>query len=102
MIDLKKPLEMINNCGDDFSCSLVGVKKDGDLVVEADRGGALFTFKPCGEMKHKGGSVTLRNVKEPWEQAYNTCIETRDFYFTEKEYFKKVFNLGFNWCQNKS
>jgi hypothetical protein len=102
MIDWKKPL--VCNYFADPKLHFIGFTPDYCFaVVMSASSGSLYKVdvNTCRIVGYNTDSCKVENKKEPWEKAWEAY--DKDYcYFSRQQEFKKIFELGLNWCQNKS
>jgi hypothetical protein len=101
MIDWNKPLEAFGVNIKDTPVTLVG-KASGDRVVVEWPTGEIWSFTQNEYGEYRSGQFyKLRNCKAPWEVAWEASKDQPlSAYMIEKDYFKKVFELGRTWDEN--
>jgi hypothetical protein len=99
MIDWGKPLECKSFVG--HTIDFIGFTPDGFNVVVQSYSGALYKVnRLTGVIVN--GTCKIQNKKEPWEVAWEKHKEDcNPMFYREEDYFKKVFELGRTWDQNK-
>lgn len=92
-VDWNKPLVVNNFLNKEVK--LVGSTLLGDKILET-KNGTLFKASAHSGRILDNRDFYVTNRVEPWEEAWKT-FDQNPMYLSEKEYFKKIFELGRSW-----
>jgi hypothetical protein len=98
MIDWRKPLQIEATGQAPIPCKFVTSSFRGDRnIVETEDGNVYAVCKITGFVHGRIGCFHVKNVKEPWELAWDAYMKKLDANYGGLE--MSVFKAGFNYAR---